>query len=57
MSCKLYIKYGKEEKYIGCFKNREQAQKEYEIHRAQLRSELGRITSPIYVDTGKGRGK
>ena len=57
MSYKLYIKYGKEEKYIGCFKNREQAKKHYELHRAQLRCELGVIVSPIYVDTGKGRGK
>lgn len=54
---KLFIQTGKEIKYLGLFRNKEAAQKHFELIRPQLRSELGQIVTAIYVETEKGRGK
>lgn len=55
MSCKLYIRYGTQDFYYGSFPNRERAEAHYRLIRAKLESEYGSGTTPIYVETGKGR--
>ena len=57
MKTKLYTKYGKETAYQGEFRDKAAAEKYFHSIQAQLRCKLGIIVSPIYVQTGKGRGK
>lgn len=57
MACKLYIQSGSLDTYLGTFKNQEKAEAHYQLVRSKIESELGTKATPIYVETGKGRGK
>ncbi len=54
MACMLYIRQNNTERWLGQFKNRAAA----EAYFFQWQRTNGRAgTVPIYVETGKGRGK
>lgn len=57
MACKLYYKHGKEDYYLGEFRDQKKAESHWELVKAMLQSKLGTCLIPIYVETGKGRGK
>lgn len=57
MSCKLYIKAGSIDFYLGSFPNREKAEGHYRLIRAKVEDEYGTDAKPVYVETGKGRSK
>lgn len=56
MACKLYIRSGSFDTLLGTFKNREKAEVHYQLVRSKIETELGSDATPIYVETGKGRG-
>lgn len=57
MACKLYYKAGDEDFLVGTFRNREKAERFWEALKTSLAAKLGMKVTPIYVETGKGRGK
>ena len=57
MACKLYYKYGSNSYQLGTFRNREKAENFWTAVKELLEAKLGTGLEPIYVETGKGRGK
>ena len=57
MACKLYVKAGKVDFYLGSFPNQEKAESHYRLIKAKIETEYGTGAKPVYVETGKGRGK
>lgn len=57
MACMLYACENGRDKRIGKFKNREAAEKYWKFYAYRIRMTEGRHPQPIYVETGKGRGK
>jgi len=57
MACKLYLKLGQDSYYIGTFRNKKKAQTFYKATEAMLKGKMGKGIEPIYVETGKGKGK
>ena len=55
MGCKLYVRYGQRDMYLGEFKDEERAGKHFRLIRAKLESELGTDIKPVYVKQGKGK--
>lgn len=56
MACKLYYEHAGTHWPLGTFRNREKAKAFWQLVKEKLWNELG-VTKPIYVETGKGRGK
>lgn len=57
MACKLYYTYGQESCLIGTFRNREKAEDFWKSVKLALAAKVGSSVEPIYVETGKGKGK
>lgn len=57
MACKLYYQYGTTSFQLGTFQNKAKAEFFWAAIRAALEARLGSDLKPIYVETGKGRGK
>lgn len=57
MACKLYCKHGQESSYVGTFRNREKAEDFWNSVKLALAAKVGSSVEPIYVETGKGKGK
>lgn len=57
MACILYVKYNGTEFRAGQFKNRAAAESYWNRSKEIYRQKNGQLCSPIYVETGKGRGK
>lgn len=57
MACKLYIRNGSLDTYLGTFKNQEKAEAHYQLVRSKIETELGSGATPIYVETRRGRGQ
>ena len=57
MACKLYYKYDTASYQLGTFRNREKAECFWSAVKELLETKLGTGLEPIYVETGKGRGK
>lgn len=57
MACKLYVRSGSFDTYLGQFKNQEKAKEHYQLVRVKVESELGTGIQPIYVEQGKGKRK
>ncbi|MBQ3504854.1 MAG: hypothetical protein IJA75_09155, partial [Oscillospiraceae bacterium] len=57
MGCKLYVRYGQRDMYLGEFKDEERAGKHFQLIKAKLESELGTDIKPVYVKQGKGKRK
>lgn len=57
MACKLYYTYGQESCLIGTFRNREKAEDFWKSVKTALAAKVGGRIEPIYVETGKGKGK
>lgn len=57
MACKLYYKYGAASYQLGTFRNREKAEYFWSAVKELLEAKLGSSIEPIYVETGKRRGK
>lgn len=57
--CKLYLRNGTDDFYIGEFKSREKAEEYYNLCKNQIKEICGYDTQaePVYVETGKGREK
>lgn len=55
--CTLYYKHGGEEYRIGCFRDQIKAVTFWEAIRPSLEAKFGKDIKPIFVTTGKGRGK
>ena len=56
MACKLFYKHGSLTFKLGSFRNREKAEEYWNYVKELLRDRLGEVT-PVYVETGKGKGK
>lgn len=57
MACKLYCKYDQGSSYVGSFRNREKAEDFWKSVKTALAAKVGGRIEPIYVETGKGKGK
>lgn len=57
MACKLYYQYGNITFYLGTFRNRKKAEWYWGAIKVSLEDKLGTDLTPVYVETGKGRGK
>lgn len=57
MACKLYVRSGNFDLYLGQFKNQEKAAAHFQLVKAKLESEIGTGLIPVYVESGKRRGK
>ena len=57
MACKLFYQYGAVSYPLGTFRSREKAEEFWTAIKPQLEDKLGNQLKPIYVETGKGRGK
>lgn len=57
MACKLYYKHGKGSCYVGTFRNRQKAEDFWKSVKNALAAKVGSSIEPIYVETGKGKGK
>ena len=57
MACKLYIKYYGTDIRAGSFRSKEAAEAYYSTFKESFRQKDGTYGKPIYVKTGKGRGK
>ena len=57
MACKLYYQSGDAEHQIGTFQNIQKAQRFWKAIKPSLAEKLGTQIKPIFVMTGKGRGK
>ena len=57
--CKLYIRAGAADTYIGEFSSREKAEVHYNLIKGEIKQKYGYTVQaePVYVETGKGRGK
>lgn len=55
--CNLYYKYGRSEYRLGTFRNRQKAEEFWNAIQPMLEAKLGTDLKPIYVETGKGRGR
>lgn len=55
MSCKLYIRAGGRDWFMGEYPNRKRAEMVWGLSKEKLRNEMGSDVQPIYVETGKGR--
>ena len=54
MACMLYIRQNRQERWLGRFRNRQTAE---EYYRQWRKANAGKGIEPVYVETGKGRGK
>lgn len=57
MACKLYVRYAGTDKYIGQYKDRQIAMRAFWAVSETIKKEIGCTPEPVYVETGKGRGK
>ena len=57
--CKLYIRAGTGDTYIGEFPSREAAEKHYNLVKTEVQKRYGYSVQakPVYVETGKGRSR
>lgn len=52
-ACKLYIRFGGLDTYLGCFRNKEKVEEHYRIIRPKLETQYGTGVVPIYVESRK----
>lgn len=57
MACMLYARYNDSDIRLGRFRNREAAEEFFQLWLGTLKSSAGPYPTPIYVETGKGRGR
>jgi len=57
MACKLYYKHGQGSCLIGTFRNRQKAEEFWKAIYPSLVMKISSYIEPIYVETGKGKGK
>lgn len=57
--CKLYLRAGQNDNYIGTFPSRAKAEEYYNQVKHEIRKKYGYDgqAQPVYVESGKGRGK
>ena len=53
--CKLYLRAGKQDTYIGEYPSREAAEKHYNLIKGEIKQRYGYTVQaePVYVETGK----
>ena len=57
MACNLFVQWNGYTVRAGIFRNRESAELYWERSKQIYRQKDGTIGKPIFVETGKGRGK
>ena len=57
--CKLYLRAGKQDTYIGEYPSREAAEKHYNLIKGEIKQRYGYMVQaqPVYVEQGKGKGR